>query len=99
MELILQISGLISAISVIIGVIVGVYKFVDNSKRQNKIQNKEIVKIKGEQTLIFYATRACLDGLHQLGANGKVTEAIEKMDKYINKAGHGEVNYEIFKND
>ena len=29
-----------------------------------------------------------IDGLHQKGCNGKVTEAMDRISKYINKAAH-----------
>lgn len=49
---------------------------------------KENDRIKKEDALVIYALRACLDGLHQKGCNGRVTEAIEMIDKHINKAAH-----------
>ena len=30
----------------------------------------------------------CLKGLKELGCNGPVTEAIDKMEKHLNKAAH-----------
>jgi len=64
--------------------------FLYNEDLYRVIQSKEIKNIKQEQTLVIYALRACLDGLHQQHCNGKVTDAIDKVDKYINQAAHNE---------
>lgn len=92
---ILQFAEVIGAASVIFGVIVGAYKLYDKlidridalEKRMDE-QDKTIDRVKKEDTLVIYALRACLDGLHQQGCNGKVTEAINMIDKHINKAAH-----------
>lgn len=52
--------------------------------------DKQIKSIKKEQCLIIYCMLATLDGLGQLGANGAVTEAKEKLNKHINKQAHDE---------
>lgn len=83
---ILALSKIIGAISIIGGAVFGVFKFIENNKKQTK----EIKNIKKEQTLVIYALRACLDGLHQQHCNGKVTDAIDEIDKYINQAAHNE---------
>lgn len=44
--------------------------------------------MKEEQCLLTYGTLACLKGLKELGCNGAVTEAIDKMEKHLNKAAH-----------
>ena len=83
---ILRLAELISAIALIGGFIFSVFKFVENNKKQNA----EIKKIKNEQTLTMYALRACLDGLKQQGCTGRVTEAINKIDKYLNQTAHAD---------
>jgi hypothetical protein len=55
--------------------------------KQNQ-QAEEIQRIKDEQTLIFYALLACLDGLQQLGANHTVPEMKGKLEKYLNVSAH-----------
>ena len=44
--------------------------------------------------MITYALSACLDGLHQLGANSSVTDAKDKLDKYINQQAHDQLDDE-----
>lgn len=52
--------------------------------------DKQIKSIEKEQCLLTYCMMATLDGLHQLGANGPVTEAKDKLEKHINKKAHNE---------
>ena len=61
------------------------YDFVRRQKDQDEI----IKNIQEEQTLLTYGVLACLKGLHEQGANGPVTEAIDKIEKHINKRAHG----------
>lgn len=44
--------------------------------------------MKEEQCMLTYCMMATLDGLHQLGANGPVTEARDALDKFMNKQAH-----------
>lgn len=43
---------------------------------------------KEELCMLTYCMQAVLEGLHQQGCNGPVTEAREKLSKYVNKAAH-----------
>lgn len=43
-----------------------------------------------ELTLIIFALQACLQGLKEQGCDGPVTEAINKIDKYINQKAHSQ---------
>lgn len=92
---IVKLAEIIGACSVILGLIIGAYKLYDRlidkladlEKRVADLEHENI-SIKRENTLVVYALGACLDGLHQKGCNGKVTEAMERISKYINKAAH-----------
>lgn len=81
---IIEIGKVIGAITVICGLPISIYKWYS---RQNE-QDVEIKKMKEEQCLLTYGTLACLKGLKELGCNGAVTEAIDKMEKHLNKAAH-----------
>ena len=94
---IIKLAEIIGACSVILGVIIGGYKVYDKiidklSELQRRVTalERENHSIKKENTLVIYALGACLDGLHQKGCNGKVTEAMDKISKYINNAAHGQ---------
>lgn len=49
---------------------------------------KEHDETQEEQTLVIYGLLACLKGLAEQGCNGPVSEAIEKIEKHINKKAH-----------
>ena len=68
------------------------YNKVYDLVKHQKDQDQDIKAIKREQTLVIYSMRACLDGLEQLEANHKVTEAKDKLDKYINQQAHDQLD-------
>lgn len=71
-----------------IGIILKQYnKGYDFIKHQRE-QDEEIKGIKTEQQIITYGVLCCLKGLHEQGANGPVTEAINKIEKYLNEQAH-----------
>lgn len=63
------------------------YKSVQWLERQKK-QDEEIQSIKEEQCVMCYGLLATLDGLKQLGANGNVSAAHQKLEKYLNQSAH-----------
>lgn len=83
-DTIITIAAVIGALGVIFGVIFAVYRWYLKQEKQDK----DIVRIKEEDTLIVFALSACLDGLQQLGANHTVSIAKDKLDKYINQQAH-----------
>lgn len=94
---IVELSKVIGAASVILGVIIGAYKLYDKlidklSELERRVSTleRENQNIEKENALVIYALGACLDGLRQKGCNGKVTAAIEKIGKYINNAAHNQ---------
>ena len=50
----------------------------NHSETEAKIQ-----EVQAEILILTECMRAVLDGLHQQGCNGKVTEASEKLDNYL----------------
>ena len=85
-ETVNSIAKLIGSIGVIAGVFIALYKFVERDKRQSKL----IEGIQSEQTLLCYGIRACLQGLVEQGCDGPVHDALDKLDKHLNKKAHGE---------
>ena len=77
-------ATLSGAVTAIAGVAFNVYRWY---LKQNK-QDEEIEKMKNEQCLLTYGILACLKGLSEQGCNGPVTEAINKIEKHINKQAH-----------
>lgn len=89
---IIGVAGILVAITAGLGALLTLYRYiVDNHDRTQRWdeQDKEIKAIKAEQCMLTYCMMATLDGLSQLGANGKVTEARQALDKYMNKQAHG----------
>ena len=79
-ETVVTVGKLLGALGTIGGLFLGVYKFVEAGKKQGK----EIKAIKAEQTV------ACLKGLKEQGCDGPVSDALDKPEKYLNKAAHDE---------
>ena len=52
------------------------------------MEQAEIENIKKEQCVICYGLLATLDGLKQLGANGNVSDAYQRLEKHLNQSAH-----------
>ena len=59
-------------------------------KAMKQILAEDMHGINDEQTLLTYGVLACLKGLKEQGCNGPVSEAINKIEKYLNKKAHGD---------
>ena len=81
---IIMAGSLLTAVVVIFSAIFALYKWY---LKQNQ-QDVEIERVKSEQCLLTYGILACLKGLKEQGCNGPVTEAIDKIEKHINKQAH-----------
>ena len=55
---------------------------------RHKQRDNELAAIKEEQTLLTYGVLACLKGLKEQGCNGPVMDAIQKIEKHLNKKAH-----------
>ena len=78
----------------VLAAVVAIFKYynkVYDLVKHQKDQDSDIKTIKKEQTLIIYGVLACLKGMHEQGANGPVTEAIDKIEKHINLAAHDQL--------
>ncbi len=85
-ETIINAVALLTALITLGGILIAVYKWY---ARQNQ-QDIEIKKMKKEQCLLTYGMLACLKGLQEQGCNGPVTDAIDRLEKHMNKAAHDE---------
>lgn len=77
-------AATISALGVIFGLVFAVYKWFLKQEKQDK----DIRAIKEEQAILTEGILACLKGLKEQGCNGPVTEAIEKLEAYVNAKAH-----------
>lgn len=57
----------------------------------NLLELSELQEAMKQQTLMTYGVLACLKGLHEQGCNDSVTDAINKIEKYLNQAAHGQI--------
>jgi hypothetical protein len=58
-------------------------------KDLNDRHDKDIEIIQREQELAIYGILAALKGLSEKGCNGPVTEAIGRIEDYLNRKAHG----------
>ena len=87
-------SQTIITAAAVLAAIVAIFKYynkVYDLVKHQKDQDGDIKTIKKEQTLIIYGVLACLKGMYEQGANGPVTEAIDKIEKHINLAAHDQL--------
>ena len=84
LDTIIKIGAVIAALGTIGTVAIAVIRWFARQKKQDE----DIRDIKDEQCIMSYALLACLDGLKQLGANGNVTDAHNKLEKHLNKKAH-----------
>ena len=78
----------------VIAAIIAIFKYYNkiyDLVKHQQDQDKNIETIKKEQTLVVYGVLACLKGMHEQGANGPVSEAIDKIEKHINLAAHDQL--------
>jgi len=72
-----------------------VVRWFDKQKKQDsdikeirQHHEDDMKTIKKEQTLLVYGVLACLKGLREQGCNGPVSEAINRIEKYLNETAH-----------
>ena len=84
-DTVIKAASVITALGVMGGITAWCIKFVERQKKQDQ----ELKAIRAENTLICYGIMACLKGLKEQGCNGPVTEALDMLEKHLNKAAHG----------
>ncbi len=77
-------ASLLGAISALVGAIIAVYKVIENNKRQNE----EIKAMKSELTIVCYGLKGALQGLIEQGCDGPCKDALNLLDKHLNKSAH-----------
>ena len=81
---VLELAALLGAFSAVGAFLYKAFRWME----RQKAQDAEIDAIKKEQCVMCYGLLATLDGLKQLGANGNVTDAHEKLEKHLNQSAH-----------
>lgn len=83
-EIILHMAALLGAFGSLGAMLYKSFRWVE----RQKMQETEIENIKKEQCVMCYGLLATLDGLKQLGANGNVSDAYQKLEKHLNQTAH-----------
>ena len=94
MQIVLTWQTIITAGAVIgaLALILKTYNKGYDMVKHQKEQDEAIKSIREEQALMTFGILACLKGLHEQGANGPVTEAIDKFEKHLNLKAHEQKN-------
>ncbi|WP_312636860.1 branched-chain amino acid ABC transporter permease [Oscillibacter sp.] len=82
-----DLARLLGSLIMIGSAVLAVYKFIE----RDRTQSKTIRAIQTEQTLLCYGIKACLQGLAEQGCNGPVHDALDKLEKHLNKQAHGDI--------
>lgn len=83
-DTIIKAASLLGAIGALVAAIVSVYKVIESNKKQSEFINA----IQEEQTLICYGLRGALQGLVEQGCNGPCKDALDRLNKHLNKNAH-----------
>lgn len=94
-QTILTVGSVITAIFLLVERFAKGVRWFDKQDKQTddieSLRERHDTDIKGiadELALHTYGILACLKGLQEKGCNGPVTEAIDKIDKYLNNKAH-----------
>lgn len=92
---IITFGAVLSALTALVTGFVKLIHWVDRQRKQDDAldllrqqHESDILAIRKELALLVYAQLASLKGLQEQGCNGPVTEAVCKLEKYINKQAH-----------
>jgi len=83
-DTIIKAASLLGAMSALIGAVIAIYKVYESNKRQTEA----IKAIQEEQTLVCYGLRGALQGLIEQGCDGPCKDALNMLDKHLNKSAH-----------
>ena len=83
-DIIIKTASLLGALGALGGVVIALYRQFESNKKQSEV----IKEIQEEQTLICYGLRGALEGLIEKGCNGPCKDALQLLDKHLNKSAH-----------
>ena len=88
-------AAVITAIATLVAFFAKAVRWVDKQEAQDKEMDAikahhedDIHALKEELTLIMYGLLAALQGLQEQGCDGPVTDAVDKINKHLNKKAH-----------
>lgn len=83
-DLIIKAASLLGALGALGGVVIALYRQFESNRKQSEV----IKEIQEEQTLICYGLRGALEGLIEQGCDGPCKDALNLLDKHLNKSAH-----------
>lgn len=83
-EAIRSAASLITSLGIIVGAVIAAYTFYHRQKKQDE----ELAAIRAELQIVCYGLRGSLQGLIERGCNGPCKDALNLLDKHLNKAAH-----------
>lgn len=96
-DAVIKIAAILAAVGAIVTLLIKCVHWFDKQEKQttdvnklNKKHDEDIASIQNELEILTYGTLACLKGLHEKGCDGPVTEAIDKIEKYVNRKAHSQ---------
>ena len=84
LESIRSAAACITALSTVFGAGIALYRFYLRQKKQDE----ELAAIRAELQVLCFGMRACLSGLKEQGCNGPVTQALDALEKHLNRQAH-----------
>lgn len=83
-DTIIKAASLVGALGALGGVVIALYRQFESNKKQSEV----IKAMQEEQTIICYGLRGALQGLIEKGCNGPCKDALNLLDKHLNKEAH-----------
>jgi hypothetical protein len=83
-DTIIKAASLLAAVSALVGAVIAVYKVIEANNRQSKV----ISAMQEELAVVCYGLRGALQGLIENGCDGPCKEALDKLNKHLNKSAH-----------
>ena len=96
-QTLVALASLLAAIGAILKYYNKAYDFSKHQSEQDraiaeiaKKHEEDIREVREEQSLVIYGILSCLKGLQEQGCDGAVADAIDKFEKFLNQAAHGQ---------
>lgn len=83
-DTVIKAASLLGALGALVGVVLAIYRQYESNQKQTEV----IKEIQEEQTLICYGLRGALQGLIEQGCDGPCKDALQMLDKHLNKSAH-----------
>ena len=83
-DTIIKAASLLGALGALGGVVIALYRQYESNRKQSEA----IKGIQEEQTLICCGLRGALQGLIEQGCDGPCKDALQMLDKHLNKSAH-----------